>query len=81
MIIIDEEVPVTEDMWKYIDTKLMKQPKCKICWDKGFSTRYVGPSYAMPDFIGDRKYLVDKGGVKIKYCTCDKGKRLKFRNK
>jgi hypothetical protein len=55
------------------------KPKCKNCYDKGFSTEYVGASYAMPDFIGDKKYMVDAGGVKIKYCSCKKGKAMKYR--
>jgi len=57
------------------------KPKCKNCYDKGFASVYEAGSYAMPDFYGDKKYRVQKVGIRIKYCTCLKGKRMKAYDK
>ena len=51
-------------------------PKCKNCYDKGYSTEYVGESFALPDFCGDKKYKVADAGIRINYCNCKKGKEL-----
>jgi hypothetical protein len=52
-------------------------PNCSNCWDKGYSTHYEGASYAMPDFIGDKKYKVSDEGIRIIFCRCKRGQFLK----
>jgi NAD-dependent SIR2 family protein deacetylase len=42
--------------------KPVKEPKCKLCWDKGFSTELVGGIHGS----FERK----------NYCTCKKGQKL-----
>lgn len=54
--------------------------KCRLCCDKGYSTEYVGASYAMPDFPGDKKYKVVDEGVVKHYCTCEKGRDMNPNN-
>jgi hypothetical protein len=58
---------------------MLKEVKCTKCYDKGFSTVYQGGVYLMPDFCGDKKVCLENQGVKIKYCTCLNGKRLKHK--
>ena len=43
-------------------TNLTKEPNCRNCWDKGYSTVYEGYNEAPK--------------VHKKFCTCKKGKRL-----
>jgi hypothetical protein len=51
-----------------------KQPKCKKCWDKGYSTELVANT-SIPDFGGIR---INSQVREIKnYCSCAKGKKLK----
>ncbi len=56
--------------------KKIFNPKCRLCWDKGYSTEYVGSSYAMPDFHGDKEYKVADEGIVKHYCTCEKGREM-----
>jgi hypothetical protein len=49
---------------------------CKCCYGKGYSTEWLGDLIAMPDFIGDKKYLVRKGNIIIHLCSCGRGKDL-----
>jgi hypothetical protein len=51
-------------------------PKCRLCWDKGFSTEYKGASYAMPDFHGQKEHKVADEGVVKNYCSCEKGREM-----
>lgn len=54
--------------------KKFKDPKCKICWDKGYASQLVANSTA-DDFFGDR---IHSHAVEVKnYCRCAKGRRMK----
>lgn len=54
-----------------------KQPKCKNCWDKGFSTQYSG-IIGSPDFPGDKGFEIAPS-VHKNYCTCDKGQKMRMK--
>ena len=60
-----------------------ENPKCTNCFDKGFSTEYKGAVYGLPDFEsdGNKRFKVGNEGIKINYCRCAKGKRMKYRAK
>ena len=51
--------------------------ECKNCYGKGYSTEYKGKTEVLPDFVGDKRYTIDNGGIKIHFCNCDRGKDLK----
>lgn len=53
----------------------MKQ--CKNCYGKGYSTEFVGDTTLEPDFIGDKRITLRKGGIRIHYCKCGRGKDLR----
>ena len=51
-----------------------KKPKCKYCWDKGYSTQLVNVHEYKDLGMPNRGKMLER---KI-YCTkCNKGKRLK----
>lgn len=56
----------------------VKEPKCKNCWDKGYSTQ-MAETIGYPDFIGDKGF---RSGPQVykKYCNCAKGKRLRAKD-
>jgi len=59
----------------------LKKPKCKYCWDKGYSTQLVDIVKTHLDckIFGKHQKLPGSGIIERKiYCTkCNKGKRLK----
>lgn len=63
----------------------VKIPNCKNCWDKGFSTEYVGESIAHADFGdefgGPQTKVVANARIVKHYCTCALGKRLERMDK
>lgn len=52
----------------------MEKPKCKNCWDKGYSTQMYGISGA--DDFGTEGFK-EPIRVHIHFCNCAKGKRMK----
>ena len=55
----------------------IKQPKCKNCWDKGYSSELIVHTQHA-DFIGEKTY---SGTLQRKnFCNCAKGKRLSKKN-
>ena len=54
----------------------MKQPKCKICYDKGYASVLEGGTRIISDFGNVVEYKSGMEEVK-KFCKCAKGKRLK----
>lgn len=53
----------------------MKQPKCKNCWDKGFST-VMESKQGMWDFHPSEAWQTAPRTYQ-KFCRCLKGKRMK----
>ena len=49
---------------------------CLTCYGKGYSTELVGKTIASGDFIGQKDKVLSKGGVKIHFCSCNRGKQL-----
>lgn len=54
--------------------KKIKEPKCKNCWDKGYSTELMAIKIHV-DFPGDKEYK--KTEKVINFCKCERGKELK----
>ena len=52
-----------------------KEPICKNCWDKGYSTQYSG-IIGSPDFLGDKGFEIAPS-VHKNYCTCVKGQKMR----
>jgi hypothetical protein len=55
------------------------EPKCKICWDKGYSTELIGNTVAHADFCGDKTKIIKPSHIRKNYCKCAKGKKMKAR--
>ncbi len=51
--------------------------ECKNCYGKGYFTELKGDTAASPDFVGDKRHVVRKGGIRIKRCDCQIGNDLK----
>jgi hypothetical protein len=56
--------------------ELSKFPKCKHCYDKGYSTEFQGGQFCMADFIGDKTYQTKGAGIVVRLCNCGRGKDL-----
>lgn len=55
--------------------KLLKQPKCKNCWDKGYATELIGGYHVPADFIGEKSH--DTGIKELKnFCSCEREKKM-----
>lgn len=54
----------------------MKGIKCKVCYDKGYSTELVGDTMCYADFIGDKTFKVRGARIVVKLCNCGRGKDL-----
>lgn len=57
-----------------MNLELPKQPVCKNCWDKGYSTEMSG-LVGSPDFPGDKGFCISPY-IHKNYCTCEKGQKL-----
>lgn len=55
---------------------MKKDPKCKNCWDKGYSTQLIGNTVTSANFYGQDGIIVSSYILK-NYCKCAKGKRMK----
>ena len=56
--------------------ELSKFPKCKHCYDKGYSTEFIGGQICFADFIGDKTYKTRGSGIIVHLCDCGRGKDL-----
>jgi len=51
---------------------------CKNCYGKGYSTELQGDQFCLADFIGDKTFKYRSLGVRVRFCSCGRGKDLKL---
>ena len=61
---------------KFEGLKHVMAEVCPHCYNKGYSTEFMGASFAMADFIGDETYQIKNPGIVIHFCICSRGKDL-----
>jgi hypothetical protein len=50
--------------------------ECKNCYGKGYATVYDGHTIGFEDFGGEGG-IYRKGGIRVKLCSCNRGKDLR----